>query len=261
MKMAYKKYTYFSIAIIAIGILAYRNQEKLFHYGSKNASKTTNENVKNQNIIKAHLASKNSDTISPPIIKDKPIDYGKERVQLSIEYLKIRHGIDQQTPTINPRMIVLHYTDGGTVNSIHNYFNATQIEAARNFNKKQSLLNVSSQFLIDRDGTIYRLMPDNYFARHTIGLNYCAIGVENIGDAAHPLTPKQVSANAALVRYLTSKYAIEFLIGHSESGIFRKSSLWKETDPKYYTDKSDPGEDFMVNVRKLVKDLNLKSRP
>jgi N-acetyl-anhydromuramyl-L-alanine amidase AmpD len=190
-----------------------------------------------------------------------PINYSKERTNLSIEYLKNRHGITQSTPTIIPIMVILHFTDGGTIKSIHNYFNSPTIEDSRPINKRVSALNVGSQFLIDRDGKIYQLMPDNYLARHTIGLNYCAIGVENIGSEKEPLTNEQIIANASLVRHLAKKYKIEYLIGHSEYTQFRSTSLWKETDPKYITYKSDPGKQFMEAVRKLTKDLNLKSTP
>ena len=130
-----------------------------------------------------------------------PINYSKERTDLSIEYLKNRHGITQSTPVIKPVMIVLHFTDGGTIKSIHDYFNSPTIEDSRAINKRVSALNVGSQFLIDRDGKIYQLMPDNYLARHAIGLNYCAIGVENIGSDKNPLTEEQVIANAGLVRH------------------------------------------------------------
>ena len=194
-------------------------------------------------------------------IVNKPINYSEERVRLSLEYLKDHHGLTQKTPTIVPKMIVLHYTAGGTVESNHKYFNKTHLESARNTLKKQSTLNVSSQYIVDRDGTIYQLMEPNMFARHTIGLNYCAIGVENIGSKKQPLTEKQVAANAQLVRYLTKKYKIEYLIGHSEYGVFRNSNLWKESDPKYFTGKEDPGKDFMSKVRLQVADLKLKDKP
>jgi N-acetyl-anhydromuramyl-L-alanine amidase AmpD len=207
-------------------------------------------------------------SIASNLIKDTsiniiqlPINYSKERTELSIEYLKNRHGIEQSTPIIKPIMIVLHFTDGGTINSIHDYFNAATIEDSRAINKRVSALNVGSQFLIDRDGKIYQLMPDNYLARHAIGLNYCAIGVENIGSEKEPLTEEQVIANAKLVRHLCNKYKIEYLIGHSEYIKFRNTPLWKETDSKYITYKSDPGEKFMEGVRKLTMDLNLKSNP
>ncbi|MDN4014418.1 peptidoglycan recognition family protein [Chryseobacterium gambrini] len=194
-------------------------------------------------------------------IINKPINYSEERVRLSLEYLKEHHGLVQKIPTIVPKMIVLHYTAGGNVENNFKYFNKTHLENARNTLKKQSTLNVSSQFIIDRDGTVYQLMEPNQFARHTIGLNYCAIGIENIGSKKEPLTDKQVSANAQLIRYLTQKYKIEYLIGHSEYGIFRNSKLWKESDPNYFTGKEDPGKDFMNKVRLQTADLHLKDKP
>jgi len=194
-------------------------------------------------------------------IISKPISYNEERVRLSLEYLKDHHGLVQKTPVIVPKMVVLHYTAGGTVESNYKYFNKTHLENTRNTLKKQSNLNVSSQFIIDRDGTIYQLMEPNMFARHTIGLNYCAIGIENIGGKKQPLTKEQVEANAQLVRYLTQKYKIEYLIGHSEYGVFRNSNLWKESDTKYFTGKEDPGKDFMTKVRQKVSDLKLKDKP
>ena len=194
-------------------------------------------------------------------IINKPINYSGERIRLSLEYLKEHHGLTQKSPTIVPKMIVLHYTAGGTVESNFKYFNKTHLESARNTLKKQSTLNVSSQYIVDRDGTIYQLMEPNMFARHTIGLNYCAIGIENIGGKNQPLTEKQVAANAQLVRQLTQKYKIEYLIGHSEYGVFRNSKLWKESDPKYFTGKEDPGKDFMNKVRQQVADLKLKDKP
>lgn len=193
-------------------------------------------------------------------IIDKPIVYGEKRVQLSLEYLKERHGIVQEKPTIIPKIIVLHYTGGGTLNSNFNYFNKEEIENSRKINKNQSKLNVSAHFLVDRDGTIYRLVDENLFARHTIGLNYCSIGVENVGSEKNPLTQEQVIANIKLVKYLCEKHKIEYLIGHSEYAIFRKSDLWKETNSKYFTHKLDPGNDFMKKVREGVKNLNLKSK-
>ncbi|PIF43587.1 N-acetylmuramoyl-L-alanine amidase [Chryseobacterium sp. 52] len=192
---------------------------------------------------------------------NKPIDYSPERVRLSLDYLKSHYNIVQNSPAISPKIIVLHYTAGGTVETNYKYFNKTHLESARNVLKKQSTLNVSSQFIVDRDGTIYQLMEPNMFARHTIGLNYCAIGIENIGSKNQPLTEKQSLSNAQLIRHLTKKYNIEYLIGHSEYGIFRGSKLWKETDPNYFTAKEDPGKDFMKKVRLLVSDLHLKDKP
>lgn len=194
-------------------------------------------------------------------IIEKPIVYSARRRNLSLEYLSKRHKIYRNEPVIEPSMIVLHYTEGGTFNSIYNYFNSDVIEASRTFNRKYSELNVSSHYLIDRDGKIYHLIPDTLFARHIIGLNYCSIGIENIGAKTNPLTAEQVASNASLVRYLCEKFVIKYLIGHSEYSAFRKTPLWRESDANYYTVKEDPGKEFLRQVRNLLSDLNLKSEP
>ena len=72
-------------------------------------------------------------------IIEKPINYSAERIALSLEYLKDHHGLVQKNPTIVPKMIVLHYTAGGTVESNFKYFNKTHLESARNTLKKQSI--------------------------------------------------------------------------------------------------------------------------
>jgi N-acetyl-anhydromuramyl-L-alanine amidase AmpD len=210
-------------------------------------------------IFCSKLVFAKTDSIPAIHIIEKPISYSEERKKLSVEYLQNRHGLNITKPIITPKIIVLHFTDGGTIKSVFNYFNNTTIEAGRSYNKKQSNLNVSSHYLIDRDGTIYHLLSDTLFARHTIGLNYCAIGVENIGSVSNPLTEKQVTANIALIKHLSQQYPIEYVIGHSEYGKFRKTPLWKETDASYFTGKTDPGDSFLKQVREGIKNLKVKS--
>lgn len=200
------------------------------------------------------------DTSAIKIIR-KPIAYNEERINLSLAYLKERHGLVQKSPSISPKFIVLHYTAGGTLTSNFNYFNPARIENSRALNKTQSPLNVSAHYLIDRGGEIYQLIEDTSFSRHTIGLNYCAIGIENVGSKSQPLTDAQVDANAKLIRHLATKYPIEFVIGHSEYGKFRGSSWWKETNSSYFTGKEDPGALFLQKVKDKIKDLKLKSEP
>jgi N-acetylmuramoyl-L-alanine amidase len=194
-------------------------------------------------------------------IIDKPITYDSSRIKLSLQYLKERHGLIKKEPKIEPLMIVLHWTATKTMRSTFNAFNHSTLNGDRKAIAGASYLNVSSQFLIDRDGTIYRLMPEDLFARHVIGLNYCAIGVENVGSDDFPLTDAQLLANEQLVRYLTNKYQIKYLIGHYEYLLFKNSVLWKEKDPNYQTGKNDPGVGFMQKIRAKVKDLNFAALP
>lgn len=199
--------------------------------------------------------------LSSSFIIQKPIAYNQKRIALSLEYLEKRHGIKQQKPTIVPSIIVLHYTGSGNLAGNFAYFNKEEIENARKLNKDQSTLNVSAHYLVDRDGKVYQLVPDTLFARHAIGINYCSIGVENIGSKKEPLTDKQVQANIQLVKYLCSKYKINYLIGHSEYTRFKKTPIWKETNPEYITYKEDPGSEFMQKVRLGLTGYTLKDRP
>lgn len=195
-------------------------------------------------------------------ILDKPIVYDETRRQLSLDYLRERHGIERSSPRIDPKMIVLHWTVIPTVEATFDAFNPALLPGSREGIASASALNVSSQFLIDRDGTVFRLMPDTAFARHVIGLNYCAIGIENIGSERQLLTKSQLKANEQLIRYLTAKHPqVEYLIGHYEYRKFEHSPLWKETDHAYRTVKSDPGIRFMRKIRKNTADLKLKAIP
>ncbi len=194
-------------------------------------------------------------------IVDKPIDFGPKRIALTKAYIKQHYGKDVNTIAITPRVIVLHYT---AIGSLKDSYNALKPETLRGRKDiaKASALNVSAHFLVDRDGTVYRLMPDDHMARHVIGLNYSAIGVENVAKNAKDLTPAQVRANIALVKYLKRKYpTIEYLIGHHEYRKMEKTPLWLEKDKGYRTTKYDPGATFMDEVRSGVKWLGLKEAP
>ncbi len=194
-------------------------------------------------------------------IVDKPVVFDEERKRLSLEYLEKRYHIHQATPYIIPQMIVLHWTAIPTLEQSFNAMNAAVLPGARKELASSSSLNVAAQFLIDRDGTIYRQLPDTAFARHVIGLNYCAIGVENVGSDKALLTKEQLQANEDLIRYLVHKYPIKYVIGHYEYKMFIGHPLWKEVDPDYLTGKIDPGADFMKQIRIRIADLGLKGPP
>lgn len=193
-------------------------------------------------------------------IIDKPITWNAEREQLSLQYLKERHGLDKTTASIEPQMVVVHWTAIDNIEVTFDVFNPTTLGGRADLTGASNL-NVSSQFLIDRDGTIFRFLPDTTFARHVIGLNYLAIGIENIGSDKMPLTKAQLKSNELLIRYLKRKYPIDYVIGHHEYQNFQTTELWKETDPDYRTVKSDPGDKFMNQLRKKLSDLNLKPVP
>ncbi|PWL39246.1 N-acetylmuramoyl-L-alanine amidase [Flagellimonas aquimarina] len=195
-------------------------------------------------------------------IIDKPIVFDEERTSLTKEYLSQRYNMEQETADIVPKMIVLHWTAIPTLRKSFEAFENSTLPNWRPDIESVSGLNVSSHFLVDQDGTIYRLMPETTMARHVIGLNHCAIGIENVGGTKEtPLTRKQVKANIFLVEYLSTKYDIEYIIGHQEYTQFEGHPLWLEVDDGYRTEKTDPGMDFMKKVRKATKRFNFKPVP
>ena len=192
-------------------------------------------------------------------IVDAPIAWSAEREQLTLAYRREHSDPDAKDLAITPHVIVLHYTDGTSAKATRAYFAQPRIEAARKELARHGAVNVSAHFVVDRDGTIYRLQPETRYARHCIGLNHVAIGIENVGDGdAHPLTDAQVEADAALVRDLAARFPITHLLGHYEVMKFRADPLYVELDPGYHNDKPDPGARFMARVRERVADLALR---
>ena len=191
-------------------------------------------------------------------IVDAPMKWSAERERLTLDYRQKHSDPSATNLDIAPEVIVLHYTSGGSAKGTRGYFDNTAIEAGRKELAKAGKVNVSSHYVVDRDGTIYRLQPETRFARHCIGLNHIAIGIENVGDEAKfPLTDAQVAADAALVRDLAARFPIKHLVGHYEVMGMKKSPLYRELDPNYGNDKPDPGKAFMTKVRALVADLAL----
>lgn len=203
--------------------------------------------------------------IGVPPIADKPVSFGAQRVALSKQYIKQHYGKTVDAITIEPKIIVLHWTADMGFESSFRRMQPELLHGARSDIASAGALNVSAHFLVDRDGTIYRLMPENQMARHVIGLNFSSIGIENVGgenNTKEDLTPAQLYANIALVRYLKRKYpGIEYLIGHHEYRQMESTPLWLERDKGYRTEKRDPGARFMSDVRRAVGDLGLSVPP
>ncbi|WP_294967096.1 glycoside hydrolase family 3 N-terminal domain-containing protein [Sulfurimonas sp.] len=237
--------------------LVSNNVEELVNliYSQVKSGAISKKRIKEANTRIQNLHTKNS-------IIQKPISFDKERIDMTKSYIKQHYALDVKNIKIQPKVIVLHWTAVMSFEKSFKRLKGNLLYGDRGDIAAAGALNVSSHFLVDRDGTIYQLMPDNFMARHVIGLNFSSIGVENIGGESNvkdDLTPQQLKSNIRLVKYLKAKYPnIDYLIGHHEYLEMENSPLWLERNPLYRTKKADPGERFMNIVRRSVKELGLK---
>lgn len=195
-------------------------------------------------------------------IVDWPIVWTAERERLMLAYRRQHSDPAATDIVIAPRLIVLHYTAGNSAKHTHAYFERTRLEAARAALRKGGEVNVAAHFLVDRDGTIYRLLPETRMGRHAIGVNHVAIGVENVGDDDRwPLTDAQIAANVALVRDLASRHPIELVVGHHEVRALEGTPWFVERVRGYRNAKGDPGARFMAAVRAQLGDSPVAAPP
>ena len=137
---------------------------------------------------------------------------------------------------LTPRVIVLHYTAGGTEAGTHATFNADTPNMG-------VLPGVVAHFIIDQHGRIYQQLPLDVRGRHTVGLNYVAIGIEFVQSSGpNPAwstsqifhRTAQIDAGLRLVRWLAWRYHIapRNIIGHgmaNDSPYFKDLLHWQNT--------------------------------
>jgi N-acetylmuramoyl-L-alanine amidase len=130
-------------------------------------------------------------------------------------YAKRHYGIDTWR-LVRPKVIVEHYTASSSFSSAYWTFYSDTPDS-----ELHELPGTCAHFVIDSDGTIYQLVPLTIMCRHTVGLNYTAIGIEHVGTSAHEIlsNPRQLRSSLALTLWLMQKekIALRNVIGHNES--------------------------------------------
>jgi N-acetyl-anhydromuramyl-L-alanine amidase AmpD len=128
----------------------------------------------------------------------------------------LRHYGEDTYVLSHPHVIVEHYTQTQTAQEAWNTF-APDVPDS----EFHELPNTCAHFLVESDGRIDQLVPLDVRCRHTTGLNWTAIGIENVGlsDAQILGDRAQMRASLALTRWLQCRYGISLrnVIGHNES--------------------------------------------
>ncbi len=161
--------------------------------------------------------------VAPPREVAKPIPYGPERRADMTDYAERHYGIHDHRLR-DPKVIVEHYTATSSFAPVFDYFSRNERDPELN-----ELPGVCSHYVIDLDGTIYRLVPTSIMCRHTVGLNWTAIGIEHVGqsDAQVMGNRRQLAASLRLTRALQGRFGIATrnVIGHNEN---RESPFHRE---------------------------------
>ncbi len=156
-----------------------------------------------------------ADAVAPPRIVSTPIPFGAQRKDQMRAYARRHYGIDDYRLR-RPRTIVEHYTASNSFASAFNTFaaNSPDVELGE-------LPGVCAHYVIDRRGGIHRLVPTSVMCRHTVGLNWTAIGIEHVGLSDRQVlgNRRQLRASLRLTRMLQGRHRIATrnVIGHAES--------------------------------------------
>jgi beta-N-acetylhexosaminidase len=150
-----------------------------------------------------------------PAIVAKPIPFGPTRQAETAAYAARHYGLHTWRLE-HPRVIVEHYTASDSLSSAWSTF-ARDVPDG----ELHELPGTCAHFVIDRDGTIYQLVSLTTICRHTVGLNWTAIGIEHVGtsDASILQDARQMAASLRLTLWLVHRFGISLpnVIGHNES--------------------------------------------
>ncbi|MGH3994221.1 MAG: DUF2817 domain-containing protein, partial [Pseudonocardiaceae bacterium] len=153
--------------------------------------------------------------VAPPAVRQTPIPFGKRRREEMRAYARRHYGIDSFRLT-RPRVIVQHYTASNSFRSAYETFarDVPDVEL-------HELPGICAHYVIDRDGTIHQLVPATVMCRHTVGLNYTAIGIEHVGTSDGQVlgNRRQLRSSLLLTRMLQGRHRIRTrdVIGHNEN--------------------------------------------
>lgn len=152
--------------------------------------------------------------LAPPIVHD-PIPFGAQRVAETRRYAVRHYGL-HRARLIAPKVIVEHMTANASFSATFNTF-APDVPDS----ELHELPGTCAHFVIDTNGTIHRLVSLKWICRHTVGLNWTAIGIEHVGfrEAGVLGSVRMLHASLRLTRWLQAKYGISDndVIGHAES--------------------------------------------
>src|SRR5438128_9004587 len=160
-------------------------------------------------------ASGPSSRVPKPAIVWKPIPFGAKRRAETVAYARRHYGLDRWR-IVGPHVIVEHISLTDSLSAVYSTFGPDVPDV-----ELHELPGLCTHFVVDKDGTVYQLVRLDTICRHTVGLNWTAIGIEHVGqrDADVLGNPRQLAASLRLTLWLEQRFHIQLrnVIGHNES--------------------------------------------
>lgn len=187
-------------------------------------------------------------TYEEPEIVDWLLPYASWE-QKDRNYFRRNYGENQLA--LEPSMIVMHYT---------------VIPSAEDTYAALSRKKVTVHFMINTDGTVYRLLPTNRRCSGAYGVDHVAISIEMVARTESDLLSRsrQVFSSFCLVRHLMEQYDIplKHVVAHYEVGEGKKrvpqyTDLYDTVYPNSYPPsemRTDPGPTYMAWLRSYLQE-------
>jgi N-acetylmuramoyl-L-alanine amidase len=163
--------------------------------------------------------------------------------------------------SLKPGMIVLQFSGTENFSRLwHTFVNGGTYDGKKG--------HLSVHYIIDKDGSIYELMPPNRRVRGTYGVNHVAITVSLIGRNEQEIIDnnRQMRTSFALVRWLMNQHRIpkEKVLAHTEVAVGKElvpeyTDFYDTKYPNHYPPNSQtrgPGRAYMFKLRYFLVESN-----
>ncbi len=200
-------------------------------------------------MIIAVLAALATAWVAPPPVQRDLIPFGARRKRETAAY-NARHYGRRRWRLRNPHVIVEHIAVAGSAAAVRNTFAPDVADP-----ELHELPGVCSHYVIGPRGDVHLLVSTSIRCRHTVGLNWTAIGIEHVGYRDGDLmgNRRELRASLRLTRYLRCRFHIRLrdVIGHNES---LSSPYHRERVRRLRTQThGDMAHATMVRYRRMLK--------
>ena len=155
--------------------------------------------------------------------------------------------------------IVIHSTGGPACSPKQAFQSGTLNSNIKHFKAESGKVGI--HYIVDKDGTIAQMVPEDHIAYHVVGYNAKSIGIEliNNGNGQDPFPPEQIHALEFLLGDLLSRYSLgpESVVAHADLEKRHYTCGTVDAGPR----RVDPGSNFPWQEIRAYLSLPCRQNP